>query len=59
MGVEGHLLAKLGMRDVEASLAPGDERLVIEMDNRPDLTNIRGALQGGLVATLKIGRAHV
>lgn len=52
MGVEGHLLAKLGMRDVEASLAPGDERLVIEMDNRPDLTNIRGALQGGLVATL-------
>ncbi|WP_246183053.1 PaaI family thioesterase [Mycolicibacterium grossiae] len=40
------------MRDVEASLAPGDERLVIEMDNRPDLTNIRGALQGGLVATL-------
>ena len=36
------------MRDVEDS----DERLVIEMDNRPDLTNIRGAIQGGLVATL-------
>ena len=34
-------------------LPPGDdERLIIEMDNRPDLTNIRGALQGGLVATL-------
>ncbi|WP_286275863.1 PaaI family thioesterase [Mycobacterium antarcticum] len=36
------------MRDVEES----DERLVIEMDNRPNLVNIRGALQGGLVATL-------
>ena len=36
------------MRDVEES----DERLVIEMDNRPDLTNVRGAIQGGLVATL-------
>jgi uncharacterized protein (TIGR00369 family) len=36
------------MRDVEESA----ERLVIEMDNRPDLINIRGALQGGLVATL-------
>jgi uncharacterized protein (TIGR00369 family) len=45
---EGHLLAQLGMRDVLET----DERLIIEMDNRPDLTNIRGALQGGLVATL-------
>jgi uncharacterized protein (TIGR00369 family) len=36
------------MRDVEES----DERLVIEMDNRPDLVNVRGAIQGGLVATL-------
>jgi uncharacterized protein (TIGR00369 family) len=44
----GHLLGQLGMRDVVDSA----ERLVIEMDNRPDLTNIRGALQGGLVATL-------
>jgi uncharacterized protein (TIGR00369 family) len=44
----GHLLGRLGMRDVVET----DERLVIEMDNRPDLTNIRGALQGGLVATL-------
>ena len=24
----------------------------MEMDNRPDLVNVRGALQGGLVATL-------
>jgi uncharacterized protein (TIGR00369 family) len=44
----GHLLSQLAMRDVVES----DERLVIEMDNRPDLANIRGALQGGLVATL-------
>jgi uncharacterized protein (TIGR00369 family) len=43
-----HLLNQLGMRDVEES----DERLVIEMDNRPDLVNVRGALQGGLLATL-------
>src|SRR5690242_20723012 len=27
------------------------ERLVIEMANRPELGNIRGAIQGGLVAT--------
>jgi uncharacterized protein (TIGR00369 family) len=44
----GHLLGQLGMRDVVES----DERLIIEMDNRPDLANIRGALQGGLVTTL-------
>ncbi len=36
------------MRDVEESA----ETLVIEMDNRPHLVNVRGALQGGLVATL-------
>jgi uncharacterized protein (TIGR00369 family) len=43
-----HLLARLGYRDISES----DERLIIEMDNRPDLANTRGALQGGLVATL-------
>ncbi len=48
MGEREHLLHRLGMRDVEVS----DERLVIEMDNRPDLVNVRGAIQGGLVATL-------
>ncbi|UNB56177.1 PaaI family thioesterase [Mycolicibacterium sp. YH-1] len=36
------------MRDVEDTA----QRLVIEMDNRPDLVNVRGAIQGGLVATL-------
>jgi uncharacterized protein (TIGR00369 family) len=45
---EEHLLRQLGMRDVEES----PERMVIEMDNRPNLVNVRGALQGGLVATL-------
>lgn len=49
MGVTpGHLLGQMGFRDVLET----DERLIVEMDNRPDLTNIRGALQGGLVATL-------
>lgn len=48
MSDEDHLLHRLGMRDVEDT----PERLVIEMANRPDLTNIRGAIQGGLVATL-------
>jgi uncharacterized protein (TIGR00369 family) len=43
-----HLLAQLDMRDVEESA----ERMVIEMDNKPNLVNSRGALQGGLVATL-------
>lgn len=38
----------MGMRDIEDSA----ERFVIEMDNAPDLANSRGALQGGLVATL-------
>ena len=44
----GHLLGQMGFRDVLES----DEQLIVEMDNRPDLTNTRGALQGGLVATL-------
>ncbi len=44
----GHLLGQMGFRDVLES----DERLIVEMDNRPDLTNTRGAVQGGLVATL-------
>ena len=43
-----HLLNLLDYREVEST----PERLVLEMDNRPDLANVRGALQGGLVATL-------
>ncbi|MGW0158238.1 PaaI family thioesterase [Mycobacterium sp. NPDC003323] len=43
-----HMLRLLDYREVES----GPDRLVLEMDNRPDLSNVRGALQGGLVATL-------
>lgn len=39
------------MQDIEDT-GNSTERLVIEMANRPDLVNIRGAIQGGLVATL-------
>lgn len=44
----GHLFNQLDFRDVEDS----DERVVVELDHRPDLVNRRGALQGGLLATL-------
>ncbi|MGU3498150.1 PaaI family thioesterase [Mycobacterium sp. C31M] len=43
-----HLLRLLDYREVSST----PDRLVLEMDNRPDLANVRGALQGGLVATL-------
>jgi uncharacterized protein (TIGR00369 family) len=46
-----HLLNRLGMRDMDDS-GDSPERLIIEMDNHPDLVNVRGAIQGGLVATL-------
>lgn len=43
-----HLLHLLNYRMITET----DERVVIQMPNRPDLANVRGALQGGLVATL-------
>ena len=43
-----HLLQQLRMRDVEHP----DADLAIEMDIHDRVTNPRGALQGGLVATL-------
>lgn len=43
-----HLFAQLHMRDMPSP--PG--QLTIEMDVRPELSNTRGALQGGLVAVL-------
>lgn len=43
-----HLLHLLDYRTAVET----DERVVMEMDNRPDLANVRGALQGGLIATL-------
>jgi uncharacterized protein (TIGR00369 family) len=43
-----HFLATLGLRDAEVE---GVE-LAMEIPTRPDLANMRGALQGGLIATL-------
>jgi uncharacterized protein (TIGR00369 family) len=43
-----HLFAQLEMRDVAVDGAD----LAIEMPTAPHLTNARGALQGGLIATL-------
>ena len=43
-----HLFAQLGMRDV---LVDGTD-LAMELPTAPHLTNARGALQGGLIATL-------
>jgi uncharacterized protein (TIGR00369 family) len=43
-----HFLAQLDFRDVEVE---GVE-LAMEMGTAPNLTNSRGALQGGLIATL-------
>jgi uncharacterized protein (TIGR00369 family) len=44
----GHLFEQLGTRD----MASPDGHLVIEMDVRPEVSNVRGALQGGLIAVL-------
>jgi uncharacterized protein (TIGR00369 family) len=46
--IPGHLFAQLPFYDVNDT----DETVVLDLHNRPDLHNIRGALQGGLVATL-------
>jgi uncharacterized protein (TIGR00369 family) len=43
-----HLFARLPFNDVEGP----PESLTVELHNRPYLANTRGALQGGLVATL-------
>ena len=44
----GHLFEQLGTRDIPSP----DGHLVIEMDVRPEVANVRGALQGGLIAVL-------
>ncbi|RAU99306.1 phenylacetic acid degradation protein [Mycobacterium colombiense] len=46
--IPGHLFAQLPFYDV----VDAHDSVVVELHNRPDLVNIRGALQGGLVATL-------
>jgi uncharacterized protein (TIGR00369 family) len=43
-----HLFQQLPTRDLPSP----EGRLVIEMDVRPELSNVRGALQGGLIAVL-------
>jgi uncharacterized protein (TIGR00369 family) len=43
-----HLFQQLGTRDLPSS----EGQLVIEMDIRPEFANVRGALQGGLIAVL-------
>ena len=46
--IPGHLFGELPFYDV----LDNDDTVVVDLCNRPDLINIRGALQGGLVATL-------
>lgn len=46
--IPGHLFASMPFYDV----ADEPDRIVVDLHNRPELANIRGALQGGLVATL-------
>lgn len=49
MGVtQGHLFAQMPFFDVVDT----NESVVVDLQHRPDLLNNRGALQGGLVATL-------
>jgi len=48
IGSGGHLIQQLNFRDVELT----DVDLAIEMDIHDRVTNPRGALQGGLLATL-------
>jgi uncharacterized protein (TIGR00369 family) len=43
-----HLFQQLGTRDVPSPVG----HLAIELDIRPELSNVRGALQGGLIAVL-------
>lgn len=46
--IPGHLFAQLPFYDVVDT----DDLVVVDLQHRPDLLNLRGALQGGLVATL-------
>ncbi|MDG4669224.1 PaaI family thioesterase [Mycobacterium sp. 236(2023)] len=46
--IPGHLFGKLPFYDV----FEGEDTVIVDLHNRADLVNIRGALQGGLVATL-------
>ena len=46
--IPGHLFEQLPFYDV----VDNDDTVVVDLHNREDLVNIRGALQGGLLATL-------
>ncbi|MGX9792742.1 PaaI family thioesterase [Mycobacterium sp. MMS18-G62] len=46
--IPGHLFGQLPFYDVVDT----DDTVILDLHNREDLVNIRGALQGGLVATL-------
>lgn len=46
--IPGHLFADLPFYDVLET----DDTVIVDLHNRPNLANERGALQGGLVATL-------
>ncbi len=46
--IPGHLFGQLPFYDVIDT----DDTVIVDLHNRPDLVNNRGALQGGLVATL-------
>lgn len=46
--IPGHLFADMPFYDVLET----ENTVVVDLHNRPDLANVRGALQGGLVATL-------
>ncbi|WP_029111600.1 PaaI family thioesterase [Mycobacterium sp. URHD0025] len=46
--IPGHLFGELPFFDI----ADDADTVIVDLHNRPDLANARGALQGGLVATL-------
>jgi len=46
--IPGHLFAQLPFYDVVDT----DDTVVVDLHHRHDLVNIRGALQGGMIATL-------
>jgi uncharacterized protein (TIGR00369 family) len=46
--IPGHLFAAIPFYDILDT----EETVVVDLHKRPDLLNIRGAVQGGLIATL-------
>lgn len=46
--IPGHLFGEMPFFDI----VDDAETVIVDLHNRPDLANVRGALQGGLLATL-------